>query len=328
MRAVVFEAPATDAHTTRVVRRPTPEPGPGQVAIDVAYAGVNFKDVMARRGDRGYVSAWPFVPGLEVAGVVRSVGPGVNGWAVGARVAAYTGEGGQAEVAIADAAVCVPVPDGLGLAPAAVACGALLSAELLVGQVARLRAGESVLVHGAAGGVGAAAARSARAHGAGRVLGTVGDAARLARVGAGYDGVLVRGPELVDDVRAHAPDGVDVILDPQGTALLELDLQLIAPTGRIVLFGNASGEAPTALPPLPRLMGVNASIAGFSLAALAARDPSRVADGLTQVLRRLAADAGTVELTVVEGLDGAAVAHQALAEGRGGKYVVRVGPDG
>src|SRR3954465_6410082 len=105
MRAVVFDRAAPDASATHVADVRVPEPGPGQIAVDVACAGVNFIDVMARRGDPGYASAWPFVPGLEIAGTVRSLGPGAERPARGARVAAFVGRGGLAEVALAPAAL-------------------------------------------------------------------------------------------------------------------------------------------------------------------------------------------------------------------------------
>src|SRR5215208_3182610 len=98
MRALIMDEPSNGAERTNVREAPTPVPGPGEVAIDVAYAGVNFIDVMARRGDAGYATGWPFVPGLEVAGTVRELGPGADGLAVGERVAALTGGGGLAEV--------------------------------------------------------------------------------------------------------------------------------------------------------------------------------------------------------------------------------------
>src|SRR5215208_318807 len=104
MRAVVFDRPAPDASATRLAELPVPEPGPGQIAIEVACAGVNFIDVMARRGDPGYAPEWPFVPGLEIAGTVRALGPGIETPPPGTRVAAFVGRGGLAEVALAPAA--------------------------------------------------------------------------------------------------------------------------------------------------------------------------------------------------------------------------------
>ncbi len=193
--------------------------------------------------------------------------------------------------------------------------------------MAQLRPGETVLVHSAAGGVGQALARLAHRAGASRVIGTVGHPGRIeaAELG-GYDVAVVRGPELASRLRDHTDGrGVDVILDPQGSALIDLDLDVSAPGGRIVLFGNASGAAMGPLPDAGRLFAANASIGGFSLAALAASAPWRVAAALGAVLALLATGELEVELTVVNGLDGAPQAQQALAEGRGrGKHVVRV----
>ena len=157
MRALVFTAPASDTSTSRVDHLDIPVPGRGQVSIDVDHAGVNFKDVMSRRGDSGYVT-----------GRLKA----------GDRVAAYTGEGGLAEVAIAEANLTVAVPAGLDLQRAAAAPGALVSAALLVGNVGQPRAGQTLLVHGATGGVGQAVAQLAHLAGAGLVLGTVGSMSR------------------------------------------------------------------------------------------------------------------------------------------------------
>lgn len=327
MSALVFDGPAPDTRTTRIAEVPLPEPGPGQVTIDVHYAGVNFKDVMSRRGDPGYVPEWPFVPGLEVSGYLRAVGVGVADLRAGMRVAAYTGQGGLATVALAEATMTVPVPDGLDLERAGAAAGALTSAVLLLDQFGRLRRGETVLVHGAAGGVGQAVARLARLAGAGQVLGTVGGASRVAAAErTGYDIALVRGPDLVTVVRERTGGrGVDLVLDPQGTALLDDDLRLTAPGGRIVLFGNATGAPLAALPPAGRLFAGNLSISGFSLAALAAAAPDIVAGALRQVLAYLAAGELEIEVSTVHGLAGAPAAQQALAEGRGaGKQVIRL----
>jgi NADPH2:quinone reductase len=94
MRALLFDAPAPDTMNTRVGELPIPEPGPGAASIRVTHASVNFKDVVARRGDPGYVPDWPFVPGLEVAGFVQAVGAGVSQLSARERVAALTGPGG------------------------------------------------------------------------------------------------------------------------------------------------------------------------------------------------------------------------------------------
>jgi NADPH2:quinone reductase len=113
------------------------------VTIDVAYAGVNFMDVMARRGDAGYVGAWPYAPGLEVSGAVREIGPDVTGLAVGQRVGAFTAGGGLAEVALVRAEFVVPVPEGVQSSVAAAAPLMLTTALLLLQDAARFRPGET-----------------------------------------------------------------------------------------------------------------------------------------------------------------------------------------
>ncbi|GAA3561026.1 quinone oxidoreductase family protein [Kribbella ginsengisoli] len=297
------------------------------MAIDVRAAGVNFIDVMARRGDAGYATGWPFVPGLEVAGTVRSLGAGVSGPAVGTPVAAFTATGGLADVAVVRGELVVELPAGLSFEQAAVAPGTLTTAALLLGPTGRLREGDSVLVHSAAGGVGQALASLARLHGAGLLLGTVGGAGRAAAAEkAGYDAVVVRGDGIVDRVRELTGGrGVDLILDPQGTDWIETDLELVAAGGRIVLFGNAGGTPLASLPAAGRLFGGNAAIGGFSIRGYAAKAPWMVAEALTEVLQRLGRGELQVEPTVVDGLENAPEAQQALADGRGeGKYVVRV----
>ena len=164
---------------------PEPQPGPGEVSIEVQYAGVNFAEVLYRRGVLPDIPL-PFVPGIEVAGVVRALGDGVAGFKVGERVAALTivDSGGYGEVVVADARLVVSLvtlPGGLTLAVAAAAPSNLTTAHLLLSQVARLERGQTVLVHAAAGGVGSALGQTARALGARRVYG-YGRQSRKARV--------------------------------------------------------------------------------------------------------------------------------------------------
>ena len=325
-RAVVFDRPADDASATRVATIQRPAPGPGQVLVEVAFAGINFKDVMARRGDAGYVDAWPFIPGLEVAGSVASCGPGVDEFTVGQQVVALTNEGGLAEAAIAETSLVVPRPPGLEPAIAAVTPGALTTAELLVHDYARVRAGDTVVVSSASGAVGVAIALLARSLGDVALIGVVGaHERRAAAERAGFDHVAVRGPSLVHTVRDLAPRGADVVLDPQGTAWLETDVAMLRPAGRVVLFGNAGGGALAALPPAGELYAGNTAIGGFSLKALSATEPERIRGAMTRVMDRLAAGSLAVDPIVLEGLSAAAAAQQRLADGTGaGKYVIKV----
>jgi NADPH2:quinone reductase len=323
----MMEGPSLGPDRTVVVDLPVPRPAGGQVTIDVDHAGVNFLDVMARRGDPGYVPAWPHPPGLEVAGRVREVAPGVVGLEPGMAVAAFTRGGGLAEVAVADAALVVPVPGGVATAVAAAAPLMLTSAYLLLTAVARLGPGDTVLMHSVAGGVGGAVAQLVPVLGGGLRIGTVGRPEKVAAaLSAGWDVVLPRVDATPEKVRATAGAGVDVVLDPLGTTMVEFDLDVAAPGARIALFGNPGGGTPEPLPPLGRLIGGNVALGGFSMSRLTAAAPDRAADGLRRVLKLLADGLLTQDVTVVEGLAAVPAVHQLLAEGRGaGKYVVAVG---
>ncbi len=328
MRALVMTE-AGGAEHSHVRELEAPQPGPGQVAIGVAYAGLNFVDVMARRGDAGYAAAWPHHPGREVAGTVLALGEGVTKPAVGTPVVAATRGGGLAEVVVADAELTVPVPDGVPLDVAATAPLGLATALLLLTDAGRFVPGESVLVHSAGGGIGTAVARLLPLLGGGRLLGTVGRPEKAAGARRhGYDAVHVRGAGLAEEVRAaNGGRGVDLVLDPLGATALDLDLDLLAPGGRIVLFGNASGAGPAPLPPLPRLLGANATLTGFSHGGLLVQAPAKVADAVRRALDLLATGALTTPVTVLPDLVDVPAAHDLLAAGRGeGKYVVALNP--
>ncbi|GAA5019053.1 zinc-binding alcohol dehydrogenase family protein [Kitasatospora paranensis] len=327
MRTLMMTGPSQGVDGTEIREIAEPRPGPGEVTIDVAYAGINFVDVMVRRGDTGYSGGWPHAPGAEVSGTVREVGPGVDGLTVGQRVAAYTGSGGLAEVAVARAERTVPVPDAVPSAVAAAAPLMLTTALLLLTDAARFRPGDTVLVHSASGGVGSAVAQLVPALGGGLRVGTVGRPEKVASaLKSGYDLAVARGGDLAGAVRAATGGaGADIVLDPLGTTMLETDLAVTAPGGRIVLFGNAGGAEQAPLPSFGRLMGGNVAIGGFSVSGLWATAPQRAAAGLRRVLGLIAE--GRLEAAPAEAGSLAEVpaVHQLLAEGRGeGKYVARV----
>ena len=296
------------------------------MTIEVTHAGLNFLDVMARRGDPGYVREWPFVPGLEVSGTIRETGAGVTGLEPGQQVAAFTGGGGLAEIAVADAALTVALPDGVRTRIAATAPLLLTSAWLLITEVGRVRSGDAVLMHSAAGGVGAAVAQLLPVVDAVPVIGTVGRAEKMEHArAAGWKTVLTRAEATADAVLAAAGGRVDVVLDPLGTSMLDLDVAVAAPGGRIALFGNPSGGVPAPLPGLGSLIGGNLGIAVFSISRLAAAAPERVATALRHVLGLIAEGRIAAASHVVDGLDDVPAAHQRLADGDAtGKYVVRV----
>ncbi|MYW06528.1 zinc-binding dehydrogenase [Streptomyces sp. SID3343] len=328
MRALVMIEPG-DSARSQVHDVETPHPGPGEITIDVAYAGLNFMDVMARRGDPGYAPSWPYHPGLEVAGTVREIGADVVGLSVGDRVAAVPAGGGLAEIATARAGLTVPVPAEVSLRTAAAVPLGLATAMLLIAEVGRFTPGDSVLVHSASGGIGSALAQLVPLLGGGRLIGTVGRADKVAAAEkAGYDVAILRDHVSADAIRsANDGRGVDVVLDPLGTSALALDLDVVATGARIVLFGNASGGALDPLPPAGRLIGGNITVTGFSHRGLVAGAPHRVASAVRRTLELLAAGELSFPVTELPALADVPEAHDLLAEGRGsGKYVVRVRP--
>jgi NADPH:quinone reductase len=303
---------------------PEPEPAAGQIAVEVAYAGVNYADVMARR-DGYQVAALPLVPGLEVSGTVQALGPGVGGFRVGQAVAAFIASGGYAEVALADCDGVYALPDGTDLREAATWLMVLPSAHALIHEVGRLAAGESVLVHSAAGGVGTAVGRIARAAGAAAVYGVVSSGEKVAyALKCGYDRVFVGAEYIAGIPEATAGRGVDLVLDPIGGDTLRASLALLARFGRIVSFGNASAQEPWLLGPGDLYPG-SQGVFGFSIRTLGREDPARLRR-LTEQAIKLATDAGVeLPITAEFPLQEAAEAHR-LVESRSttGKLVLRV----
>jgi NADPH2:quinone reductase len=276
MRAIVFEefgGPEVLKH----VELPVPQPGPGEVAIDVAYAGINFADIKAR-ADGYRVESLPFRPGLDVSGVVRAVGEGVTGVGPGQEVAAFMTGGGYAQTAVAPAETVFPVPAGVSLRVAASLPTVLPTAYALLHEVGRLREGDTVLIQGAAGGVGTIAGQLARTGGASAVYGTVSslDKAEHA-LKSGYDQVFLAGTFDTDVLAATGGRGVDIALDPIGGETFRRTLAVLARFGRLVSFGNAGTDEPWQIGPgetYPR--GV--SVAGFSMLTMARDDPAALRD--------------------------------------------------
>jgi NADPH:quinone reductase len=327
VRALMMTGPSQGVDRTEIHETGEPRPGSGEVTIDVVHAGINFLDVMARRGDAGYVDAWPYAPGLEVSGAIQEIGPDVTGLEVGQRVAAFTGGGGLGDVVCVRAGFVAPVPDQVPSPVAAAAPLMLTTALLLLEDAARFRPGETVLMHSASGGVGNAIAQLVPLLGGGLRIGTVGRPDKVASaLKSGYDKAVPRSEDLAEAVRAATGGaGVDIVLDPLGTTMIETDLAVTAPGGRIVLFGNAGGGDQAALPPAGRLIGGNLAISGFSISRLWATAPRRAAAGLRRVLALIAERRLDIAITEVDSLEDVPAVHQLLAEGRGdGKYVAHL----
>ncbi|MCX4410978.1 MULTISPECIES: zinc-binding dehydrogenase [unclassified Streptomyces] len=311
----------------KVVEAEVPEPGPGQLSIDVAYTGVNFADLKARA--EGYrVPALPFVPGLEVSGRVRALGEGVTGLAVGQEVAALTQGGAYADVVVADAVTVFPLPPGVDLRTGATLPTVLPTAYALIHTVGRLQPGETVLVQGAAGGVGTVLGQLASAAGAKAVYGVVSGAAKATYArDHGYDEVFVTSSTSFAREVREATDGrgVDLALDPVSGETLRASLTSLAPFGRLVSFGNASGAEPWQVGQ-PDLYPLALSVSGFSILTLAQTAPAELR-ALTERAFRTVVD-GVVSLPVTAefGLAEAHEAHRLMgARTSTGKLLLRVG---
>ncbi|PTL78895.1 quinone oxidoreductase [Vitiosangium sp. GDMCC 1.1324] len=224
---------------------PEPEPGPGEVLLQVHAAGVNFADTERRRGLYDSQVPLPRILGSEAAGVVSAVGPGVGKVLMGRRAVALT-TGSYAECVKAPASELVLLPDGVSFEAAAAVPVQGLTAYHLVRTVGQVREGQSVLVHAAAGGVGVLAVQLAKAAGA-RVFGTVSSEskARLVRE-LGADEVIRYDHEnVVAEVhRRTGGRGVDLVLDAVGASTWAGSLQVLAPFGHLVSYGSASGSPP------------------------------------------------------------------------------------
>lgn len=243
MRAVVVTTPG-GPDVMEVVDRPTPEPGTGEVLVDVAAGGVNFIDTYHRSG--AYPLPAPFVVGSEGAGRVVATGAGVRDVRVGDRVAwAMVPGTGYAEQAVVPADRLVPVPDDVDDETAAAVLLQGMTAQFLTRSTFPVSAGDDVLVHAAAGGVGLLLTQMASAAGA-RVIGTTStpDKAALARE-AGAAEIVPADADLAAEVRRITGGrGVDVVYDGVGRATFDAGLDCLRPRGMMVLFGAASGPVP------------------------------------------------------------------------------------
>jgi len=223
---------------------PIPTPGPGQVLIMIAATGVNFIEIYFREGR--YKAPLPLIPGSEAAGVVEAVGDGVTGFAVGDAVASTAVLGSYAEYALAPAAALVKVPAGVDLKTAAAVILQGMTAHYLSHSTYALKAGDTCLIHAAAGGTGRLLVQMAHALGA-RVIATVStpEKAELAKA-AGADEVILYSEEDFEAETRRLTDGrgVDVVYDSVGKTTFEKSLNCLRPRGMMVLFGGSSGAVP------------------------------------------------------------------------------------
>ena len=333
MQKVVIHGPG-GYEALRLETHPTPRVGPGEVRVRTAACGVNYADCIIRMGlyasAKEYVG-WPITPGFELAGVVAETGPGVD-LAVGAEVFGVTRFGAYATEVVVPAHQLRPLPPRLDLRQAAAFPTTHLTAWYALAELARPRAGDTVLVHSAAGGVGTALLQIARHMGC-KVVGVVGAGHKVSVAEAhGAHVVIDRSREdLWYAARRAAPDGYQVVLDANGVATLAKSYAHLAPGGRLIVYGFHTmlprGKGRPSWPKLAmswlrtprfdplRLTNENRGVLGFNLSYLFDRQ-QLLAEAMDQLLSWLADRTLAPPRVQVFPLEQVADAHRALESGQ------------
>ncbi len=315
MRAVVIEQPGgPDVLKLREV--PDPEPGPGEVVVTTVAAGVNRADLMQREGFYPPPAGAPPWPGMECSGRISAIGPDVSGWQRGDEVCALLSGGGYAEQVAVPAGQLLPIPAGVTLPDAAALPEAACTVYSNVVMQAGLTAGETLLVHGGASGIGTMAIQVGRALGA-RVICTAGSEAKLERcreLGA-EAAIDYRNEDFADAVdKFTGGHGADVILDIMGAAYLPRNITALATGGRLVVIGMQGGAAGEL--DLGQLMVKRASVHGSTLRARPAAEKAGIVAAVEHAVWPLISSGQVrpvIETTLP--LADAAGAHRLMAAG-------------
>jgi len=264
MIAIEIREPG-DADVLVPVERPRPAPAPGELLIRVAAAGVNRPDVVQRLGRYPPPPGASDIPGLEVAGAIEGIGPGVTGWREGDAVCALVSGGGYAEYCVAPAPQCLPPPRGLDLVAAAAIPETFFTVWTNVFERGRLVAGESILVHGGSSGIGTTAIQLARVRGS-RVFATAGSAAKCAaceQIGA-ERAINYRDTDFLTAIRELTGGrGVDVVLDMVGGDYFARNIDALAVDGRLVEIATLHGAKAEIV--IPMIMLRRLTITGSTL---------------------------------------------------------------
>ncbi|WP_295239918.1 NAD(P)H-quinone oxidoreductase [uncultured Brevundimonas sp.] len=273
MRVIEIEGGSGPAESLKIAERPDPVAGPGQVLIRVRAAGVNRPDLLQRTGAYPPPPGASDVLGLEIAGEIEAVGEGVTRWTVGDRVCALLGGGGYAELAVVDARHVLPIPEGLDYVQAAVLPETVFTVFANVFEGGALKAGETLLIHGATSGIGVTAIQMAKAAGA-RVIATSRGADKAAAAKAlGADISL---DAKSDDLEAQIREagGADVVLDMVGRDYAALNLNSLNAGGRWVVIASLTG--PKVEMDLQRIMLKRLTLTGSTLRSRPADEKARL----------------------------------------------------
>ncbi|MGI9235749.1 MAG: NADPH:quinone oxidoreductase family protein [Woeseiaceae bacterium] len=325
MRAVVCNEYGPP-ESLRIETVDNPVPGKGQILIDVAAAGINFPDVLAIAGKYQVKTPTPFVPGNEAAGVVAALGDGVSQFAVGDKVIINTMGGAFAEKCLAPVQTAMPLPDTLGFEQGAGFSVTYGTSYHALRQSARLQPGETVLVLGAAGGVGITAVEIAKAMGA-RVIAAASNDQKLEfAVSAGADETINYSTEpLKERVKElTGGDGADVVYDPVGGELSEQAFRATAWHGRYLVIGFACGEIPKFAANIALLK--EASIIGVWWGTWATKNPKLQIQNMMDMAKLVADGTLTPRVTESYAMDDYVSAFKAITERRAlGKVILKIG---
>ncbi len=304
-----------------------PTAGPGQLLIDVHASAVNFPDVLMIEGKYQNRPPFPFSPGGEIAGTVAAIGEGVEGFAVGDRVFGGTGVGGFAEQVAVPAPAMRPIPDGMSYAKASGISTTYGTSYYALKQRANLQPGETLLVLGAAGGVGLAAVELGAAMGA-RVIAAASSAEKLAaaKAAGAHELIDYSDGELKDKVKALTDGrGADVIYDPVGGELFDQCMRSIAWYGRVLVIGFAAGDIPKV--PINLILLKSCQVVGVFFGAWSGRFQAEAAENFREILDFFAAGKIDPLIGREHPLEDYALALRDLSERRAiGKVVVNVRP--
>lgn len=284
MRAMRVRELSEDISTIQLDEVDLPPPADGQVRLQLKACAINFPDILMVQGKYQFKPELPFSPGMEGAGIVTELGPGVNGLAVGDKVAAGLRIGGFAEEVNIAATACRPIPKGMDYVKAAAYRAAYLTAYVALVVRGNLKAGETLLVHGSSGGVGLAAVDVGKLLGA-TVIATSASDEKLKTVKArGADHVLNINKGFKDQVKELTDGrGADVIYDPVGGDVFDESVRCIAWNGRLLIIGFTSGRIPTVPVNMPLIKGF--SVIGVRAGEYGRRDPKAGEENIATIDR-------------------------------------------
>lgn len=311
----------------KIIKIEKPKLQENQVLIRVEGVSVNYADILTRKGAyHAGGTIFPIIPGLDAMGIVEAVGSQVNGIKIGQRVIAFPHTGTYAEYVAADGNLVFPIPDAISFEQA-VACPLVaFTSHMLLDKVARLQAGERLLIHAAAGGIGTTAIQIAKSMNAGKIIGAVGSKNKMqAAFQAGADAVICHAAEDFTAKVNEITDGkgADVILDSLGGTYTSRGMNCLAPYGRMVAFGNATGsycDIGTNL-----LHSSCRSVLGYSIGTTRKMRPEWFADTAERVFALMVAGKVDIQVSQILNIADAAKAHELMEDRQvTGKIILKV----